>query len=267
MDQNNICAACGTEFPADNAIPGLCPICNDDRQFIPEKGQRWTSLTELSDNYTVAFRKINDNLHELKMSPSFAIGQRTFLILSPGGNILWDCIPLLNESTIDFIRSKGGLKAIVFSHPHYYSTMNQWAEVFNCPVYIHRDDEQWIMNKGSYIQLWSGNEKTLWDNIRVINIGGHFPGSSILHIPSMSSRGTVLCGDTLYISPSKRHIAVMYSYPNHIPLPPKEMDRIKELLSHIEFDTLYGAFEFQNLTEDVQLILSNSMKKYTDHRL
>ena len=73
----------------------------------------------------------HEHLYELKMLPDFAIGQRCFLVMSPAGNILWDCIPLLNEAVITFIRSKGGLKAIAFSHPHYYSTMIDWAAAFN----------------------------------------------------------------------------------------------------------------------------------------
>jgi len=110
--------------------------------------------------------------------------------------------------------------------------------------------------------LWSGIEKELSDGIRIINIGGHFRGSSILHIPFLSEKGVVLCGDTLYISPGKRHIAIMFSYPNKIPLPLKEAERIKNQLEDIEFDTLYGAFDFQNLSKNVRTILNNSMKKY-----
>ncbi|MBA3647420.1 MAG: hypothetical protein H0W62_02540 [Chitinophagales bacterium] len=95
-------------------------------------------------------------------------------------------IALLDEPARDFIKSKGGLKAIAISHPHYYSNMNDWAEMFDCPIYIHRSDEQWIMDKGSHISLWDGNEKSLWDEIRIINIGGHFPGSCIFQVPFLS---------------------------------------------------------------------------------
>jgi hypothetical protein len=258
---NKICTTCGTEFPSSDV--NACPICDDDRQYVPETGQGWTTRENLSDNHAVLIRKINPNLFELRVSPSFAIGQRAFLILSPAGNILWDCIPLLNEPTIDFIKAKGGLRAIAFSHPHYYSTMNNWAEVFDCPIYIHKKDEPWIMYKGSHIALWEGVEKPLWDNIRMINIGGHFPGSSILHVPAFSPKGTIFCGDTLYIARSKRHIAVMHSYPNQIPLPLSEMTRIKNLVQSLEFDAMFGAFEFQNLSTDVREILANSMKRYT----
>ena len=262
MNYKKICTACGTQFPLDNNTPELCPVCNDDRQYVPETGQTWTDLDDLSNNYSVITKKLNDSLYELKMVPSFAIGQRAFLVLTPGGNILWDCIPLLNEPTIEFIKSKGGLKAIAFSHPHYYTTMNEWADIFDCPIYIHQNDEKWIMNKGNHVSLWPGIEKELWDDVRIINIGGHFPGSCILHIPFLSPKGVVLCGDTFYISPSKKHMAAMYSYPNRIPLPLHEVQRIKKQMLLLQFDTMHGFYDFQNIYLDAKEILETSLAKY-----
>lgn len=52
----------------------------------------------------------------------------------------------------------------------------------------------------------------------------------------------------------------MYSYPNHIPLPVSEIERIRQLLGKYQFDTLYRAFSFQNLASDVQNILERSME-------
>ena len=261
MNQKKICTACGTQFPANNA-PELCSICMDDRQYVPEKGQTWTTLDELANNYSVIVKKIKESLYELRMAPSFAIGQRALLVLAPSGNILWDCISLLNEPTVEFIKSKGGLKAIAFSHPHYYTTMNEWADIFECPVYIHQSDEQWIMNKTPCVSLWMGTEKELWDGIQLINVGGHFPGSSILHIPFLSPNGTVLCGDTFYISPSKKHMSAMYSYPNRIPLPVHEVQRIKKQMLKLNFDTMHGFYEFQDIYSNAKEILKSSLAKY-----
>ncbi len=54
------------------------------------------------------------------------------------GNILWDCISLLDEATVDIINALGGLKAIAISHPHFYATNAVWSATFgNVPVYIH----------------------------------------------------------------------------------------------------------------------------------
>lgn len=260
--KNQICTACGTQLPMSSKPIKLCPICVDDRQYIPETGQTWTDLDELSKNHLVVTKKLNDHLYELKMMPSFGIGQRALLVITPAGNILWDCISLLNEPIIEFINSKGGLKAIAFSHPHYYTTMNEWAATFNCPIYIHKNDEQWIFNKGDQVRLWEGAEQELWDGISIINVGGHFPGSSILHIPFLSPKGVVLCGDTFYISPSKKHMAAMYSYPNRIPLPLEEIKRIKALMHQLDFDTMHGFYADQNVYLVAKEVLETSMSRY-----
>ena len=262
MNQKIICTACGTQYQQTLATGAVCPICLDDRQAVPDKGQTWTNSEELSDNYSVIIKNLGPDLYELKMAPSFAIGQRALLVLAPSGNILWDCIALINEPTIEFIKSKGGLKAIAFSHPHYYTTMNDWAEIFNCPVYIHQNDEQWIFNKGEKVNLWSGIERELWDSVKIINIGGHFPGSSILLVPFLSNEGAILCGDTFYIAPSKKHAAVMYSYPNRIPLPVGEVQRIKEQILNIRFDTIHGFYDYQNIYSDAKRLIQDSLGKY-----
>jgi hypothetical protein len=206
--------------------------------------------------------QLKDRVHEFVITPSFAIGQRALFIESESGNILWDCIPLLNEPIIDFIKVCGGLKAIAFSHPHYYSNMNDWAAAFNCPVYIHQQDEQWIMQKGSHISLWSGPEKPLWDGMRLLNTGGYFPGSSILHVPSLSEEGTLFCGDTMVISPSKQHIAVMYSYSNRIPLPLREVERIRTRVEFVPFDTMYTFLTDQNLEGNAKEIMQIAFERY-----
>jgi glyoxylase-like metal-dependent hydrolase (beta-lactamase superfamily II) len=250
-------------FPADQKVPNLCPICNDDRQFINLNGQSWISSEELKKDHIVKISQLNERLHYLTVKPGFAIGQRTFLLLSQGGNILWDCIPLLNEATKAFIRKHGGLKAIAFSHPHFYSNMNEWAAEFDCPVYIHENDKSWIFNHGRNVQLWSGNEKALWDDVKLVHVGGHFPGSCMLHISGLSAGGAMLCGDSLYISRSLRHTAVMFSYPNSIPLLKEDFAAFYEKCSKLKFDTLYGAtFEGQELEGNAREIFTNSMNRY-----
>ncbi|MBK6331228.1 MAG: MBL fold metallo-hydrolase [Bacteroidetes bacterium] len=190
-----------------------CVICLDERQWLPQEGQLWTKLTDLQKSNSVKLNRLQDKMYELEINPTFAIGQRALLVLSKNGNLLWDCIPLLDEMTIEFIKSKGGLKAIAFSHPHFYSNMNVWAETFKCPIYIHKKDEEHIMVKGSHIQLWQGDEKKLWDGMKLFCVGGHFEGSSILHVPFLSKEGAIVCGDTLFLSPSKKHFQLYIVHP------------------------------------------------------
>lgn len=262
MEELKICITCGTQYSSSSGHPEICIICADDRQYIPEQGQGWITPEQLSLKHAVRIGKLQDNLFEFDISPGFAIGQRALLILSDNGNILWDCIPLLDAGLSSFIKSMGGLKAIAFSHPHYYSNMNFWAETFGCPVYIHENDSRWIVDRGSRVQLWGGADKELWDGMRIINTGGHFPGSCILHVPQLSEKGSVFCGDTFVISPDKKHVAIMYSYPNRIPLPLKEVQRINELMDRLEFDSMYSFLQYLNLRGNAKEVFKESMKKY-----
>src|SRR5262249_14247754 len=43
-----ICETCGSQFPPSDAPPPSCPICEDERQFVPPSGQRWTTLEALA---------------------------------------------------------------------------------------------------------------------------------------------------------------------------------------------------------------------------
>jgi hypothetical protein len=256
----SICSTCGTQYAAINQQ--ICFICSDERQYIPQQGQSWTTQSQLVKKHKVDVLKLEENLFQLTVTPQFAIGQRSLLLLSPGGNILWDCIPLLDETTIKLIRSFGGLKAIAISHPHFFSNMNQWATEFDCPVFIHAKDKDWIFNKGDHITLWEGEQNHLWDEISIINLGGHFPGSSILYATKASAGGLVLTGDTVLASVDNKHISVMYSYPNRIPLPVKEVQDILGRLSAIDFDRLYSAFPNLGIKENVKAILRSSIARY-----
>ena len=72
------------------------------------------------------------------------------------GNILWDCINVLQPETAKKLHSLGGVQAIAISHPHFYGGIATWAEAFNCPVYIHEKDKHFLTEPNSHIQPWSG---------------------------------------------------------------------------------------------------------------
>ncbi len=258
----NICATCGTWY--GEVLPATCTICADDRQYIPENGQQWTSLFELQKIHSVRFSELHHDLIDMRIIPSFAIGQRAFLVITPSGNILWDCIPFIDAASEAFIHSKGGIRAIAVSHPHFYSSITEYAEVFDCAVYLHANDQDWIMNKINNIQLWEGNEKVLWDDIKIINTGGHFPGSAVLHLPHHGYGGSLLTGDSIYVCRDRKQVTCMYSYPNLIPLPKSSIEHVKQSVSGLTFDSIYGGFDFMNLTGGAKEIFEKSMKRYLE---
>jgi len=71
------------------------------------------------------------------------IGERAILLQTESGNVLWDLVAWLDDGTADFVKSKGGLKAIVISHPHFWTTHLEWAREFGCPVYLQEADKEW----------------------------------------------------------------------------------------------------------------------------
>ncbi|TWT50034.1 hypothetical protein KOR42_37180 [Thalassoglobus neptunius] len=140
-----ICRTCGTSFDDRPEPPNSCPICCDDRQFVPRSGQEWTTRESLPGRYANLWKQHEPNLFEIRTTPKFGIGQRAFLLTLPEGNYLWDCIALLDDATRHLIHALGGLKGIAISHPHYYTTMQDWAEEFDAPVHLHSDDREWVM--------------------------------------------------------------------------------------------------------------------------
>ncbi|WBV56173.1 hypothetical protein PFY10_18420 [Chryseobacterium daecheongense] len=263
MNDNHLkmCTECGIQYP-ESYQGNLCLICNDERQSVPQSGQSWTAHEKLLEKHSIKIKKLNNNLYELVVNPRFSIGQRALLVLSKNGNILWDCIPLLDEAAIAFINSKGGLKAIAFSHPHYYSNMKMWADTFNSKIYIHQNDKEWVVNGGDFVEYWTGHQLNLWNQLKLHNIGGHFEGSSVIEIPWMSENGTLLIGDTMYLSPSMNHFATMRSYPNRIPLPLNEIKRIEKRFEEINYDTIYGFYSYQNVEKNAREVVEKSFSRY-----
>ncbi|MFO7169792.1 MAG: MBL fold metallo-hydrolase, partial [Chloroflexota bacterium] len=142
---NFICRTCGTQFAESDAPPAACPICSDERQYIGYDGQRWTTLEELQRDYHNVIKPVEPGLTGIGTHPTFAIGQRALLVQTPHGNLLWDCVSLIDEPTVAAVRALGGVRAIAISHPHYYSSMVEWSRAFDAPIYLHADDQQNIM--------------------------------------------------------------------------------------------------------------------------
>ena len=155
-----VCATCGVQLAPSEQPPPACPVCEDPRQYVPETGQRWTTVTELARDHTNTIRA-DGELTGIGTTPDFAIGQRALVVPSSEGNVLWECITLLDEETAVEVERLGGLAAIAISHPHYYSAMVDWAHRFDCPVLLHADDAQWIMRPDQAIELWEGETRAL----------------------------------------------------------------------------------------------------------
>jgi len=112
-----ICTACGTQYPPSEAPPDACLICTDERQFVPASGQSWTTLERLRNAHSNMFRRLAEGLTTIETTPAFGIGQRAILARTPAGNVLWDCLALIDDATVDLLKGLGGVAGIAISHP------------------------------------------------------------------------------------------------------------------------------------------------------
>ena len=104
-----VCQTCGVSYPDAPLPPAECPICEDERQFVPASGQAWTTHPALLEDHAIEWTEISAGLHALKVKPNLAIAQRAFLLETSAGAILWDCLPILDEATAERIEAMGGL--------------------------------------------------------------------------------------------------------------------------------------------------------------
>jgi hypothetical protein len=266
MDTAFICVTCGAQFPPASQPPRDCPICQDARQFVGLDGQQWTTVEELSREHRNTISQEEAGLYSIHTEPHFGIGQRALLLQTPAGNLLWDCLALLDSATIAAIRDLGGVSAIAISHPHYYTSMVEWSRAFdNAPIYLHSADRQWVTRPDANIQHWSGDSKKLFGDLTLIHTPGHFDGFQVLHWPEgAGGKGVLLSGDQPQVCMDRRWVSFMYSYPNYIPLGRNAIEEIVIRLARYPFDRIYGAFPKRTVAANAKDALARSAERFIE---
>ena len=259
-----ICVQCGTQFGESATRPERCPICEDERQYVNPRGQQWTTLEDLRRDYHARIGPEAERLTGIGTKPDFAIGQRALLVQSGGGNLLWDCVSLINDEIVTHVRALGGIRAIAISHPHYYASMVEWSETFgDVPIYLHEDDREWVMCPSGNIKFWQGATLPLWDDLTLINCGGHFEGGTVLHWPQgANGKGALLTGDIITTVADPRAVSFMRSYPNAIPLGPTAIRQIVRRVEPLAFHQIFAAWWKRNVLSDAKEVVRRSAERY-----
>jgi hypothetical protein len=259
-----ICTACGTQYPPSASTPRHCAICEEERQYVPPRGQTWTTLSALSVGHFNSYRQCEPGVIGIGTQPHFAIGQRALVVCTPDGNVLWDCIAMLDQATVTLINSLGGLKAIAISHPHFYTTMVEWSRAFgDVTIHLHSADQQWIMRPDPSIKLWDGETLSLLPGVMLIRCGGHFPGGTVLHwTKGAGGRGLLCSSDIATVTTDRKFLSFMRSYPNLIPLSARQVTAIAAALEPFEFDAIYGHYFDRVIPTGGKQILETSVKRY-----
>ena len=259
-----ICVTCGVQQTPRLTVPERCPICEDERQYVRQGGQAWTTLDRLgAEGHRVELRDLEPGLVGVGAAPAIGIGQRALLVRTPAGNFLWDCFGYIDEESVESIRAMGGIAGVAFSHPHFYGVMVEWSQAFGgCPIWIPTADRAWVQREDAAIVEWSGTREVL-PGLMLIQTGGHFEGSAVLHwAAAASGNGALLVGDTITVVPDVRAVSFMRSYPNLIPLPAEEIRRIVAAVRPYPFERIYGGWWDRVTRSDGKGAVERSARRY-----
>jgi hypothetical protein len=237
-----VCATCAVQQPPGPA-PDVCPICEDERQWVPAGGQRWTTVCELAaDGHRVDVRGIEPGVHGVGVTPSLGIGQRACLIRTDAGSLLWDCVGYVDEDGIAAVADLGGIAGIACSHPHFYGAMVEWSHAFDdAPLWLPAADRAWVQRADTTIRWWDDAAEPL-PGIHLVQCGGHFDGSAVaVWEQGADGAGAVFVGDTATVV-KDRTVSFMRSYPNLIPLPAVTVRRVADRVTRHPFARIYGGW-------------------------
>lgn len=264
-----LCVTCGTQYPPSEREPEHCPICEDDRQYLPPQGQQWTTLEAEQGKHHNSFTAIAPGVTAIATEPKLGIGERAYLIETPHGNILWDLIAYFDDATITELRARGGVAAIAISHPHFYTTMGAWSRALgDVPIFLHRDNAPWVMYPSPAIRSVETDTLELLPGATLLRCGGHFPGSSVLHWRGGANgqegeQGVLFTGDTIKVVADRRWVTFMYSYPNTIPLDEQTVRHIVATVEPYAFTALYDGWD--PVAGDAKEAVRRSAERYIAH--
>ena len=257
-----ICVTCGVQYPDSGSPPEACPVCADERQYVGWSGQQWTTMSDLGGDHAVVLREEEPDLTGIGVEPSFAIGQRALLVRTGQGNVLWDCVSLLDEPARRQIAELGGIDTICLSHPHFYAACVEFADAFGARILIPRADQPWIQRPSPRIELFD-DEVAVAPGLTLARIGGHFDGAAVLHwAAGADGRGALLTGDTITVAADRAWVSFMWSYPNLIPLDEATVLDIARRAGRFTFDRVYGGWWGRVVLADGTGALRRSADRY-----
>jgi len=257
-----ICATCGVQQGASEEPPAECPICLDERQYVGWGGQRWMTMAELTADHHNDLREEEPGLIGVGTTPGFAIGQRSLLLRTDAGNVMWDGISLLDDATVAAITDLGGVATICCSHPHFYGSIVEYADAFDARILLPTADREWVQRPSPRIEFFD-EEVPLATGVTLVRIGGHFDGAAVVHwADGADGRGALLTGDTITVVMDRRWVSFMWSYPNLIPLDAATILDIARRVGRFRFDRIYGGWWGRIVIADGGEAVRRSAERY-----
>lgn len=258
LSRTTQCATCGVEYRAA-ALPEVCPICADERQYVPAEGQQWVDPARTSARIHLEERE--PGLWGVVVENGTGLNQQAKVIVTPEGNVMAEAPSAITEEGVRAVRALGPLRAIIPSHPHMFGLQSAWsAALDDAPVYVAAVDADWLGLRPAALRLWDGTLSPV-PGVTASQPGGHFPGSVVVHWTAADGKGALLAGDTIYVNPDLRTAGFMRSYPNRIPLSGGVVRRMAEHVSRYDYDRLYCNFG-NRIDSDAKAAVEHSAERH-----
>ncbi|SAM65050.1 uncharacterized protein UBRO_20111 [Ustilago bromivora] len=265
-------------------------VSTDDRRYPCPTGQAYTSQRQLLPKTTFQFvpEESDDRILRLKFYPPVAIGQTAILLLTRYGAVIWDCCGFVSVELVEQVcklSPTGKVAAIFISHPHFFGTSLTWAKMLNCNVFISRLDRQWYQRgldsthphpglaarKQYIIEIQEDRSiPPQIPSVTLIRCGSHFPGSKALHwdrdaesqLCPDAKGAAVFCADTFMVMPDCKRFTFAYSFPNNIPLPPHDVEKIWMQMRPFQWSATFGGWSSRQILSDSRSTLLRSARYY-----
>jgi glyoxylase-like metal-dependent hydrolase (beta-lactamase superfamily II) len=232
---------------------------------VPPTGQVWKTMRELAEEgLRTEVRDVEPDLFGIGVQPGIGVGQRALVVCTPDGNLLWDPPAYLDQAAIDTVRERGGLAAVSSSHPHMYGAVVEWSHAFDAEILLVDVDAGWLMRPDPAVRTFSGALEAL-PGVTLVQCGGHFPGSAVVHWAlGAEGRGALLVGDTIFVTDGADRVSFIWSAPNRLPLPEREVRRVVDAVAPYQFDRMYSGWWEPVVGTAAHRILERSADRYIE---
>lgn len=257
-----ICRTCGVETLTPP--PQVCPICADERQWVPSSGQAWTTRAELcAEGHYLSLDEREPGIVALRVEPKLGIGQTCYLVRTDGGNLLFDVPSYIDDDIAAAVERLGGVAAIAPSHPHMFGLQLEWSAAFDdAPIFVCHADADWVQRQGRTILTYFHEAQPL-PGITLRRTGGHFPGSAVAVWTGADGVGVMLSGDSIAPVARSGWVTLMRSFPNYLPLSAAVVRRIAASVADLDFDRMYGNFG-QTIPQGAYAAVQSSAERYAE---
>jgi glyoxylase-like metal-dependent hydrolase (beta-lactamase superfamily II) len=127
-------------------------------------------------------------------------------------------------------------------------------------------DAAWLRSgSGARVRAWAGTFPVL-PGVTLVQCGGHFPGSAVVHWASgADGRGVLLSGDTIFVTPGEDRVTFVWSAPNRLPLPVAAVRGVVSAVEPYAFDRIYGGWWAPVLRSGAWETVRSSALRYIEH--